>query len=117
MVLSNITQDHLDFFKTFENYKNTKLSFFTSEHTKSACFNAEDPSFSEAVQVCDVPYFSMSRKSEADVTATKISSSIKGNQFCLNILGETINVNLPLPGAFNISNALQAAAACTQVGI
>ncbi|MDR0383942.1 MAG: UDP-N-acetylmuramoyl-L-alanyl-D-glutamate--2,6-diaminopimelate ligase [Christensenellaceae bacterium] len=27
-ILTNITQDHLDFFKTFEEYKNTKLSFF-----------------------------------------------------------------------------------------
>jgi len=117
VVLSNITQDHLDFFKTFENYKNTKLSFFNNNHTKSACFNMDDPSFSDAVKHCNVPYLSLSKNKEADLKAKEISSTIKGNNFSLNILGEEINVNLPLPGKFNISNALQAAAACTQVGL
>ncbi len=117
MILSNITQDHLDFFTTFENYKKTKISFFNSKHTKSACFNADDPSFADAVKVCDVPYFSMSKLNKADIYATDIISTIKGNQFKLNVLGTVINVNLPLLGAFNVSNALQAVSACKQVNI
>jgi len=117
MVLSNITQDHLDFFKTFDNYKNTKISFFNSLHTKSACFNMDDPSFCDAVRQCDVPYLSMSKTSDADCKATPIKSTIKGNVFDLDILGNTARINFQLPGAFNISNALQAASACSQLGI
>lgn len=120
VVLSNITQDHLDFFKAFDNYKNVKLSFFNDKHTKTASLNKDDPSFNEAVEKCaegGVPYLSFSRENNADIKADVINSSIKGSAFNLNILGETYKVNLPLPGKFNVYNALQAATACTQLGI
>ncbi len=120
MVLSNITQDHLDFFKTFDNYKNVKLGFFNSENTKTASLNKDDPSFATAVEKCaegGVPYLSFSKDSDADIKANVINSSIKGSTFDLNILGDKFRVNLPLPGKFNVYNALQAATACTQIGI
>ena len=41
-VFTNFSQDHLDFFKTLENYKNTKMSYFTNDFARLAVVNTDD---------------------------------------------------------------------------
>lgn len=73
-VFTNLTEDHLDYHKTFENYKNAKLSLF--ENCKSAIINFDDKYKDEFIAACKGRIITYSTKSdEADFTARGIRYS------------------------------------------
>ena len=48
-ILTNITQDHLDFFHTFENYRDTKLAFLNKKYCTQAVANIDDNNICELI--------------------------------------------------------------------
>ncbi len=115
-VLTNLTQDHLDFFKTMENYKHAKLKLFERNKIKSAVLNFDDEFGRELGETIDVPFLSYSLNNPSDVFAAKIGNKNGKNKFIVNILDNVFDVESNLIGEFNIYNSLAAASVAAMLG-
>jgi len=117
-ILTNITQDHLDFFGSFENYRDTKLRFLTDEFCRIKVANIDDERIREHILMHkEKKILTFGLKNPSDCFATKITSSILGTSFVINLNDELRAVNMRLIGEFNLYNALGVATACMGLGI
>lgn len=115
-VLTNLTQDHLDFFKTMENYKRTKFKLFDGNKIKSAVLNFDDEFGRKLAETITVPFLSYSLNNPSDVFAAKIGNRNGKNKFIVNILDNVFDVESNLIGEFNIYNSLAAASVAAMLG-
>lgn len=115
-VLTNLTQDHLDFFKTMENYQRAKFKLFEGNKIKSAVLNFDDEFGRELGETIDVPFLSYSLNNPSDVFAAKIGNKNGKNKFIVNILDNVFDVESNLIGEFNIYNSLAAASVAAMLG-
>ncbi len=124
-VFTNITQDHLDFHKTFENYKLSKGMFFTSLGTKGEknnsakyiVLNRDDPHFQyfESVSLCNIITYGINNRS--DLMATDIEISANKSSFILKSWMGEVAVETGLIGIFSIYNILAAVAVVLLEGL
>lgn len=115
-IFTNLQQDHLDYHKTAENYKNAKLSLF--ESCKSAIINYDDEHKDEFIAACKGRVVTYSQKSdEADFTARGVryfsdSTSYELVSHCL-----IHRIVLSLGGDFWVPNSLAAAVCAYESGL
>lgn len=114
--LTNITHDHLDYHKTFEDYFKTKLRLFQGK-PRVAVVNADDPSAQKFSSVTSGKVLTYSAKKRADITARKILPAVDGTIFTLVTPTVQTTIDFHLPADFNISNALCAAAICYGIDV
>jgi UDP-N-acetylmuramoylalanine--D-glutamate ligase len=105
-VILNITPDHLDRHKTFENYRNAKARVFENQHPDDfTVLNADDPATAELSDRTRAQLFWFSRKNElrqgAFVRGKQIYFRNGDSEREIMSLGE-----LPLKGAHNLENVL-----------
>lgn len=115
-VLTNLTQDHLDFFKTMENYQRAKFKLFEENKIKSAVLNFDDEFGRKLAETITVPFLSYSLNNPSDVFAAKIGNRNGKNKFIVNILDNVFDVESNLIGEFNIYNSLAAASVAAMLG-
>lgn len=113
-ILTNITQDHLDFFKTMENYINTKLEFLNSSSVKSLLINSDDEILSNFEFDSVVTY---GLKNPADCFAMNILQNLSGSSFIVNAFDNLLKIKTRLTGIFNIYNILASISASMMMGI
>ena len=102
-IFTNLTRDHLDYHKTFENYRDAKKAFFDMLGKDAfAIINADDKNGSFMVQNTRAQVKTYSMMRSADFHAKIIEMGFEGMQ--LNINGQEVHV--PLVGKFNVSNLL-----------
>ena len=107
-IFTNLTRDHLDFHKTFENYYNAKFKLF--ERSNHSIINLDDPYGANIVKDIEergvktkVSTFSIEK--ESDFKAFEIKSHSNGSEFKVNLEGiEEFSINIP--GEYNIYNSL-----------
>lgn len=116
-VLTNITQDHLDYFHTFENYADCKLSFFKPENMKMAVVCADDQQGQLLIENSSMPVISYGINNPADVFAVDIDESMKRSQFFCNAMDEVVKIDTNLIGQYNIENSLAGIGVCTCLGL
>lgn len=116
-ILTNITQDHLDFFGDIENYANTKFKLFNENCSKFAVINVDDSYGDKLFHQCKIPAISFGIDTPADINANYITQNKSGQTFSANISGYIEPVKLQLDGKFNVSNALGAMAVAELLGI
>lgn len=112
-IFTNLTRDHLDYHKTFENYRNAKKAFFDGlPKTAFAITNADDKNGMIMVQntKATVKTYSVSRM--ADFRAHIIECHFEG--MYLDIDGHEVGVQFI--GKFNVSNLLAVYAAARMLG-
>lgn len=107
-IFTNLTQDHLDFHHTMEEYFEAKARLFQPELTKLAVVNADDPYGRRIIDRESVPTISYSLRDVQDLVVTARASIFR--------LGG-VRVRLPLGGRFNVANALAAAATARALGL
>jgi UDP-N-acetylmuramoyl-L-alanyl-D-glutamate--2,6-diaminopimelate ligase len=110
-IFSNITHDHLDYHKTFEEYIRVKKQFFDSlPSTAFALSNADDKRGAVMLQNTKAKKYLYSLKTMADFKGKIIENSLSGLVLMIN----DIEVHFRLIGAFNAYNLLAAygAAVC-----
>ncbi len=114
-LFTNLTQDHLDFHKTMEEYAAAKALLFS--RCDRAAVNADDPwaGFMQERAHCPVSTFSAQGK-QADLWAEDVVLSASDVRFTACTAGERVDVRLGIPGAFTVSNALTAMAAGRLLG-
>jgi len=112
---TNLTQDHLDFHKTMENYKNAKKKLFLV--SKNAVINTDDAAGKEYADDVSCPVYNYSIENAATYTAKNIKISARGVIFDMEHDGKTHKVRLGIPGKFSVYNALCALACVVASGI
>lgn len=113
---TNLTQDHLDYHGTMQEYAAAKKRLFSISDT--AILNIDDPwyrTMSDALPCPAVTYSAMS--AEADYTAHHLRQRPDGVDFELVTTGSIGRVKLKTPGRFSAYNALAAAACALTLGI
>lgn len=114
-VFTNLTQDHLDYHKTLENYLAAKKKLFLQ--SKTAIVNADDPHFEAITEDLEIPLATFGIREKADFFANDIEITTAGAQFVMHTPKGNINTKISIPGLFSVFNALGAAAVCTLMGI
>lgn len=115
---TNLSHDHLDYHKTFEKYKESKLSLFsTLPESALAVAPCDDPITKEIQDCCKAPVILYGLKNQADCQAKNIVLSKEGAQFTLSWKGEEQTVHLPLIGMMNVYNALLSATVALAMGL
>jgi UDP-N-acetylmuramoyl-L-alanyl-D-glutamate--2,6-diaminopimelate ligase len=115
-VFTNVTRDHLDYHQTMEAYVAAKarlVDYVTQDGT--LVVNADDEAWHVLPGRRRKVLFGMSTSSQ--VMARDIQSTARGSEWTLVAGAERAAVSLPLLGAFNVANALGAAAAAWSLGI
>jgi UDP-N-acetylmuramoyl-L-alanyl-D-glutamate--2,6-diaminopimelate ligase len=107
-LFTNLSQDHLDFHETMEAYFRAKAELFVPRRSARAVVNLDDPHGRLLRDAAQIPTLGFSTTDAEPITysATHTTMSWRGVSF-----------ELPLAGAFNVSNALGAAAVAEILGI
>lgn len=105
---TNLTQDHLDYHKTFENYLAAKQKLFFQ--SRCGVINIDDPYASELIGPLTLPIVTFGIRERADVCASEIDITTRGVQFDMHFPGGVTRINIPIPGLFSVFNAMGAAA-------
>ena len=114
-VLTNITQDHLDFHKTMENYAKAKAKIF--EMSKTAAINLDSDYAEICLEKAGENLLTYSIDKNSSVKAENIKMSERGVIFDILLNGEVHEMRLGIPGKFSVYNALTAICACLNIGI
>ena len=115
-VLTNITQDHLDFHKTMENYRDAKSLLF--EHltdgdkpNKNAIFNMDDPSSAIIKARTKAHVLTYGKGHENDIYPLSFTVAPKHMQLALATPAGEMDLELKITGEFNVYNVMSAVAA------
>ena len=112
-IFTNLTRDHLDYHKTFENYRDAKKAFFDSlPKTAFAIINADDKNGMFMVQNTKATVKTYSTRGMADFKARILESHFEG--MYLDVDGREVGVQFI--GKFNVSNLLAVYGAARMLG-
>jgi len=112
-LFTNLTRDHLDYHKTFENYRDAKKAFFDGlDKDAFAITNADDKNGAIMVQNTKAQVKTYSTRSMADFRARIIECHFEG--MYLEINGREVGVQFI--GKFNVSNLLAVYGAAVMLG-
>ena len=112
-LFTNLTRDHLDYHKTFENYRDAKKAFFDGLSKDAfAITNADDKNGSVMVQNCKAQVKTYSTRKMADFRARIIECHFEG--MYLEVNGREVGVQFI--GKFNVSNLLAVYGAAVMLG-
>ncbi len=115
---TNLSQDHLDYFYTMENYFQTKKSFFMHGQVLNAALNADEETSAHIIEDIKVPYLTFGISANADLFARDIEISENGVTFKIQLRGvEEMDVSMQMTGMFNVYNALAAASLAMIMGV
>ncbi len=111
-VFTNLTQDHLDFHGTMERYYRAKARLFNEGLAARAVINLDDEFGRRLAASLRRPLVTYAIGQPADVVARDLRLSRRGTTFrCVTPVGSA-DVDVPIPGRFNVENALAAVATC-----
>lgn len=112
-IFTNLTRDHLDYHKTFENYRDAKKAFFDALPKDAfAVTNVDDKNGRVMTQNTKADIKTYSLRSAADFKAKVLEESFEG--MCLDINGKEVSVSFI--GRFNVSNLLAVYSAAIAMG-
>lgn len=116
---TNLSQDHLDFHPSMEDYFKVKSALFTYEYADQAFINIDDSYGQILAQTTQLPVQTLSRFNEsATWHYTRIEEGISNSHISIRgIGGVLIDSRTTLRGGFNFDNLLMAVAICVESGI
>ena len=115
-IWTNLTTDHLDYHQNMESYFQSKKILFTTQNNHClSIINFDDPYGLKLVRDLKAAYISYGQKN-AHFTWKIISSDLSGTTFQLSYNNQSTELYLPIPGIYNIPNAVAAIAATTAAG-
>lgn len=116
-VFTNLSQDHLDFHGTMENYFLAKAKLFTAEFSQSAVICTEDDWGIRLAKESHIPVTTVNEAETADWQIAELRLSPAKTQFNLLHKNESLPCTLPMIGQFNATNAAIAIAVATELGL
>lgn len=121
-VFTNLTQDHLDYHETMEEYQKAKGLLFSQlgnsyRQPKFAILNNDEYATKEFVVHTQANILTYGIDSPSDIMAKDITMTSKGTKFTLEIANRSYDISMKLVGKFNVYNMLAAIGACMAYGI
>jgi UDP-N-acetylmuramoyl-L-alanyl-D-glutamate--2,6-diaminopimelate ligase len=121
-VFTNLTQDHLDFHGTLQEYQRAKRGLFellaaSPKPGRTAVVNADDPAGAAMVAGLDVPVLSYGLAPAAQVRATAHTSGLDGIRMEVDTPRGPLRLHSALIGEHNVSNLLGAVGAGLALGL
>lgn len=117
-IMTNVTDDHLDYHGTFDNYLEAKLRLFklaSKNGRKFGIVNADDPNAQKFID--SIPRSVTYGVEAGELKAQNIKTSVDRSTFQVQGKEELYNICINIPGKFNISNALAAVAVGIELGL
>ena len=111
-IFTNLTQDHLDFHGTMENYLAAKCKLFEevsrtgSKSNKSAIINADDPASEMVLEHVSCKALTYGLEQGCDLRASEVEVKATGTKFKIRTESGVIQLKLHVTGIFNIYNVL-----------
>lgn len=112
-VFTNLSQDHLDYHGTLEEYFAAKARLFTPALADRAAVNRDSPEGRRLIERAEVPTVTFGLDHGADLRATRVEVSPSGIAFTVS----RRRFHSRLRGTFNVYNCLGALAAAREVGL
>jgi UDP-N-acetylmuramoyl-L-alanyl-D-glutamate--2,6-diaminopimelate ligase len=119
-LFTNLSQDHLDFHKDFEDYFATKVRLFQPELSRVGVTNIDERYGRELLHLAKMPMttFSALGDPEADWRALDVKLGADGSAFrVVGPGGVEADAQISLPGPFNVANALGSIVALVESGV
>ena len=121
-VLTNITQDHLDFHKTMENYREAKALLFTRLHegvkpNKTAVFNSDDPSSALIMPRVKTKIMTYGKGKDNDVYPLTFHVAATHMELNLHTPVGEMDLKLHITGEFNVYNVMGSICAAIAEGL
>jgi UDP-N-acetylmuramoyl-L-alanyl-D-glutamate--2,6-diaminopimelate ligase len=119
-MVTNVTQDHFDYHKTFHDYVSAKARISTLiKRGGVLVLNADDAGTDQILERldCDVRVVTFGIDSAADIQAERLTLTPQGTRFQLVIGQQRMECMTPLVGQHNVSNCLAAVAAAAHFGL
>ena len=115
-IFTNLTQDHLDYHGTMENYFKAKKMLFKS--CKKALVCIDDKYGQRLAKELDIPFCTYSAADHADYYCVNVKGGNAGVSYWLSSVSceKSFPVKFAIPGFFNVANSMAAVAACTELG-
>lgn len=122
-VFTNIAPDHLDYHRDMATYLEAKATLFRMLDAatgkavpKAAILNADDPASDVLREATDAPACTYGLVQPADISARDIAADGYATTFTTVMFGLDVRGRVPLPGAYNVANALAAVAVAVAQG-
>ncbi len=116
-IFSNLTQDHLDYHQSFDEYLKAKQLLFKGlSHEAVALVNIDDPSSEDMIAGCRARIIRYGFHSAADYRIDKHSANENGIELQVKTPRESVTVQVNTVGTFNIYNFLSAFATALELG-
>ena len=119
VVFTNLSQDHLDFHASMDEYFAAKAELFTPHYARAGVVNIDDARGRELAAHAPIPVttFSAEGRRAADWRAVDVRSGADGSTFrVIGPGGVEADASVALPGGFNVANALAAIVALVEAG-
>jgi UDP-N-acetylmuramoyl-L-alanyl-D-glutamate--2,6-diaminopimelate ligase len=117
-IFTNLTQDHLDYHKTLENYFKSKAKLFKNiNHNAFVVLNNDDKYSRKLKNLTKAGIITYGIENKADVNARKIKFDVSHTRFCLVYPGGKINFKTHLIGRHNVYNVLAAVSWALKEGL
>ncbi|SHH38084.1 UDP-N-acetylmuramoyl-L-alanyl-D-glutamate--2,6-diaminopimelate ligase [Clostridium grantii] len=114
-IFTNLTRDHLDFHKTFEEYYEAKLKLFkTADYS---IVNIDDTYGVKVTKDINSLFTSFGIENSADLTIDKVDAHSRGIDFEIKYEEIQEKINLNIPGLYNVYNALGCIGICLKENI
>ena len=114
-VFTNLSRDHLDYHKTFENYRDVKASLFSQAKNAVICRDDDEAERIAASAVGNVYYYGKTPKS--DFYIQNLTCTDREIDYTLRIGPSHIHVNFPAQGTFHAENSAAALACAFLEGV
>lgn len=116
-VFTNFSQDHLDYFKDMNSYRECKKSFFIDSNESLLIINSDDDLGLEIINSVNNRVISYGIDKPSDIFAINIKNSIKGTSYVMNLFDDILFIKSNLIGKFNVLNEMAAAICCRSIGL
>lgn len=123
-VFTNLTQDHLDYHKTLENYLAAKAKLFTGlsdqgavKAPKGAVINVDDAYSSQIVEKTAVQTIGYGIHGECNLTAKDLQMTANDSSYAVILDGSEYRLHIGVAGLFNVYNTLAAIGAARLEGV
>ncbi len=116
-VFTNISEEHLDFFGTMDNYVNTKIDYFKSANIREAVVNVDDEYGRIIAKRGNIPTITYGLHNPANIFAVNMKMSIRGAKLVVNVDDDILDIRTKLTGEYNVYNIMAAIGACKMLGV
>jgi len=105
VAFTNLSQDHLDYHHTMEEYYQAKASLFRAGWAPHGVIWIDDRWGRRLAEESEIPVVTVGTAADAAVVVTHLEDTATGSRFTINLAGGTVPVQTSLAGGFNVANA------------